>query len=224
MAAPAIPIKGKPGTYFIPSTGQTFRAQELTEDSFYDAQVIPPGAVTAGNYILQFFDANPQKNYQHTNIKQVRRIPQQVEFSMTRIGIVMAQATGGTLAPDSDSIQILNTGALRFYLSKQEIARGPLFMFPSGYGAVGSTTRNNTGVVTNGVGSPAAVPPLVVTQPVNKDDDLDSDIRFDGATWINGQILQLAGTQVASYVVPTLAQLNVLLLDLHGIKKVSVTR
>lgn len=214
MAAPAIPVKGKPGTYYIPTTGQLFRAQELTEDSFFDSVVQGTGSVSAGTKAV-FFNADTNKNFQHTNITTVRRIPSTVEFSMTRLGLIPAQAIGNTLVSDSDILKSLYTVALKFNLGKQEIARGPAWKYPAGYGATGSTTRTTTGVVSNGVASAAAVPPLVVTQPVNQNDDLDGDLRWDNATWIT------------SYAVPVLDAGGVgavFTLDLHGIKKTAVSR
>lgn len=210
MAA-AIPVKGKPGVFYIPSLGQQFKAQELTEDSFFDSVTLAAGAITSGAK-LQFFDADQDKNFQHSNITTVRRIPAQVEFSMTRLGLIAAQAVGNTMVDDADIIKMLYTGSLYFGLSKQQIAQGPAWKYPGGYGAVGATTRAGTGIVTNGVGSPGAVPPLVVNQPVSEKDDLNGYVRFDGAAWIG------------SYVHPTLAGMNVLTLNLHGIQKIAVSR
>lgn len=209
--ASAIPVSGEPGVFYIPGLGRKFKAQELTEDSFFDSVRLASGAITSGAK-LQFFDADQDKNFQHANITTVRRIPAQVEFSMTRLGIVIAQAVGNTMVTDSDIVKLSYTGALTFLLSKQQIAQGPLWKYPGGYGVVGNTTRMATGMVTNGVGSPGAVPPLVVNQPVSEKDDLNGIVRFDGAAWI------------PSYVHPTLDGMNVMTLNLHGIEKIAVSR
>jgi hypothetical protein len=214
MAAAAIPVKGKPGQFYIPSLGETFKAQELTEDSFYDTVTAASGAVPTS--ALRFFDTlsvnGSSKNKQHTNITTTRRTPSNTEFSMTRLGVVIAQAVGNSIVTDSDIIKASFNGALRFFLGRQEIANGPLWKYPGGYGVVGNTVRTGTGIVTNGVASPAATPPLVVTQPVSWQDDLDGDLRFDTAAWIT------------NYVGAALDGINAYTLDLHGIKKVAVSR
>lgn len=210
MAA-AIPVKGKPGVFYIPSLGQQFKAQELTEDSFFDSVFQAAGTIALGTK-LQFFDAAQTKNFQHTNITTVRRIPAQVEFSLTRLGVQIAQAVGNSLVTDADILKVGYTGALYFGLSKQQIAQGPLWKYPGGYGMVGQTNRSGTGVVNNGVGSPGAVPPLVVNQPVSEKDDLNGYVRYDDATWITG------------YVGPVTDGITVLTLNLHGIQKIAVSR
>lgn len=211
MAA-AIPVKGKPGHYFIPATGEVFRAQELTEDSLYDSVTLPSGALSAGT-TRKFFDSLSNKNLQHTNIGTIGRIvPSQQEVSVTRIGYVPAQAVGNSLTTDGDILKTLFSGSIELKFGKQEIAKGPLWKYPGGYGAPGSTTRTDTGNVTNGVASPAAVPPLVVVQPLNMDDSVSAVTKWEDAAWIT------------SYAAPALDGINAGTLDIHGILKTAVSR
>lgn len=211
MAA-AIPVKGKPGHYFIPATGEVFRAQELTEDSLYDSITLPSGSLSAGT-TRKFFDSLSDKNAQHTNIGTIGRIvPSQQEMSVTRIGLVSAQAVGNSVVSDADILKTLYSGSFDLKFGKQEIAKGPFWKYPGGYGAPGQTTRSDAGVVTNGVASPAAVPPLVVVQPLNMDDTVSAKATWDNAAWIG------------SYAVPVLDGINVFTLDVHGILKTAVSR
>lgn len=211
MAA-AVPVKGKPGHYMIVATGEIFRAQELTEDSYFDTVRLPAGSVAVGTK-RKFFDSLADKSKQHTNVGTVGRIIEsQSEISVTRIGFIPAQATGNTVTTDDDILKLLYAGSLSLKFGKQEIATGPLWKYPGGYGAPGSTTRNDTGVVTNGIASPAAIPPLVVVQPLNMNDTVVAEAAWEDAAWS------------ASYVAPSLDSINTMTLNLHGIKKTAVSR
>lgn len=218
MSNPTITtVPGKPGVLKNTITGEEYDIGQVTEDSFYDTQLClnantqAGGALAAGSKV-SYFDALNTKNGQDTNIKQVRAIPQGNVLTLTRLGAVLKQAVGNTLLDPGDAQKIVATGAVDFRLSEQKIASGPVFKFPGGYGVVGSTTQNNTGVVTNGVASPSAIPALFMPQPVRPQDALNLDLRFDGAAWIG------------SYTGPTLVANVAVLMDLHGIIKIAAIR
>lgn len=217
-ATPSITtVPGKPGVLKNTITGEEYDIGQVTEDSFFDTQAAMPTVNVSGQTITagtrkSYFDALNTKNGHHTNIKQIRAIPQGNVLTLTRIGCVLSQAIGNTVLDPADAQKVVATGAMEFKLSEQKIASGPLFKFPGGYGVVGSTTQNNAGVVSNGVASPAAIPSLFMPQPVRPQDALNLELRFDGADW------------VTSYAAPILAGPVYILMDLHGIVKIAAIR
>ena len=48
MAANAIPVKGKPGTLYIPAIGKEVTQIDSREDDIYDSVGVASGLVTAG--------------------------------------------------------------------------------------------------------------------------------------------------------------------------------
>jgi hypothetical protein len=171
----------EPGTLFITALGKTIKLVEWREDSFMDSVLAP--AAAAGN-VLEFFRDINNKNGQHANIRTPRRLPSGTEFILSRIGVVPAQAVGGTLFTDADMIVMAYNGFLSFSLDDRVIAEGPVYKFGSGFGVQGSTTRDATGVATIGVPSPAAASQLLVAQNVTERNDLVASLSFPPAPWI----------------------------------------
>lgn len=202
----AVPVPNEPGTLFIPALGRKIKMVEWREDDFYDSVLQASGAITAGTS-LEFFRDLSNKNLQHTNLRTPRRIPAGSEFIMARIGVLIAQAVGETLATDDDTIVAAYAGSLTFKLNDRLISEGMLVKYQTGVGVTGSTTRTATGVVTLGVPSAAAAPSLMVAQPVADDDDLMGTVDFKAATWIAG------------YSAPNLTNAVVFTILLHGFIK-----
>lgn len=202
----AFPVPNEPGTLFIPALGKKIKMVEWREDDFYDTVQQPAGAITAGTS-LEFFRDLTSKNLQHTNLRTPRRIPAGSEFIMARLGILIAQAVGDTLATDDDTIVVSYAGAMTFKLNDRLISEGMLVKYQTGIGVTGSTTRTATGVVTLGVPSAAAAPSLMVAQPISDTDDLMGTVDFKAATWVSG------------YVTPVLSNSVLFSIVLHGFIK-----
>lgn len=207
MASPtAIPGKN-PGELFIPALNKTILQTESREDDVYDTVEQASGAVTAGAK-LSAFKTITNKNNQHTNLSTPRRIASGDEFFMNRIGCHIRQATANTIATDSDILLVAENVDVSFKLGRRLVTEGPLIKYQSGYGVVGMTNRNNTGVVTIGVASYAAAPQLLVVQPVTDQDDLIADLFFSDNSWITG------GSKM-----PTTTNATYITVFLHGVIK-----
>lgn len=201
MASPtAIPGK-EPGELYIPALGKTIKQTESREDDVYDTVEQATGAVSAGAK-LSAFKSVTNKNLQHTNLTTIRRIAAGDEFYMNRVGCHIRQAAGNTLSTDSDIIKVAENADFTMKLGRRLVTEGPLIKFQSGYGVVGSTNRNNTGVVTIGVASYAAAPQLLVVQPITEDDDLIADLVFSDNQWLGsaGQPTLGAAVQVSVFL------------------------
>jgi hypothetical protein len=180
---PVVPGQ-RAGELFIPSLNQTIQLVEWREGDFYDT--IQTSASPTAGVQYEFFRDLSNKNLQHTNFKKQRNIPSGTTLIMTRIGVMVNQALGANLALDVEMLKILHAATLSFKINDRLITEGPLVVYPSGYGVTGSTTRTNTGVVTNGVPSVAAAPNLLVAQNVKESDDLTATVTFFDNSWITG--------------------------------------
>lgn len=174
---------GKAGELFIPALGRTIQQVEWREDDIFDHAQQTVLAVTAGSK-LKFFKDLQHKNLQHCNITTQSKIPSQSEMVAFRIGVHIAQAFGDNLVSDADTIKFAHAAYLTFKLGDRLVMQGPVLKLQTGYGVTGSTTRNNTGVVTLGVPSAAAAPNLLVAQSITDKDDLNVEIIFDNTAWL----------------------------------------
>jgi hypothetical protein len=176
-----VPTKN-PGELFIPALGKTVQQVELREDDIYDTvQVF--GAIAAGTE-YEFFRDIQNKNEQHTNIPQSRRIQAGDEVAVFRIGIHPRAALGATQADVSDIKQIVENGHLDLRFNRRIITSGPAVKYPSGYGLSGfSNATPGSAAVSVGVPSVAAAPTLFVPQQLKDNDDIICKLRFPGAAW-----------------------------------------
>ena len=88
---------------------------------------------------------------------------------------------------DADIIKFAHAAYMRVSVNQTRIIGDqPLYCYQSGFGVTGSTTRNNTGVVTIGVASAAAAPQLLVAQPIGPNDSIGSDsyITMYSNSWL----------------------------------------
>lgn len=204
----AIPTKN-PGELYIPALGKTFQQVELREDDVYDTIQMEAGAVAAGKE-YQFFRNVEDKNEQHTNIPQPRRIAAGDEVAVFRIGIHPREAQGDVLPLTLDIKKVFGNAHLILKFNKRIITDGPAIKYPSGYGLSGSSNEvAAAGIAFHSVGVPsvAAAPTLFVPQQLKDDDDIACKLRFPDAAW------------VADYVVPTTAGDLLISMFLRGVIK-----
>lgn len=176
----------KPGVIFVPELGEEFLLSKEREGIFYDSVEQASGAISAGA-TLNLFQNFSNKNAQHFNTSKQGKLPSGNAMSMVRTGIMVLQSFGNTVATDDDILKVAYAGSSEFEINERVILKGePLFTLPTGYGMVGSTTRNATGVVTTGVASAAAAPSLRNAQPILDRDDLNSKIIFPNNSWGTG--------------------------------------
>lgn len=189
----AIPTD-KAGELFIPALGKKVQQVELREDDVYDTVQIA-GAIAAGTE-YEFFRDIQNKNEQHTNIPQSRRIQAGDEVAVFRIGVHVRGALGTANASTVDIKAVLENGQLDLRFNRRIITSGPAIKFPSGYGLSGfsqETVAAGVNAVSNGVPSVAAAPTLFVPQQLKDNDDIVCKLRFPSASW------------AASYTAPTVA-------------------
>lgn len=180
------------GVYEIEGLGTKIRLLEWRAGSFYDSLQFQQGAQQAGTQ-QQLFQNLQNKNRQFSNLdNNAGRLPALNELITNRVGAHLLQAFGNTVISDSDIIKFAHAAYMRVSVNQTRlIFDAPLYTAQSGYGVTGSTTRNNTGVVTVGIPSAAAAPQLLVAQPIGPNDSIgtDSYVTLYNNNWIlNTQI------------------------------------
>lgn len=180
----AVPT-GNPGELFIPALGKKFQQVELREDDVYDTVQVATGPVTAGTE-YEFFRDLQNKNEQHTNLPQARRIQAGDEVAVFRIGLYPRNRLGATPAAMGDILQIVDNAHFILKFNRRVITDGPALKYPTGYGVSGfSNTAAAVGqeAVSLGVPSIAAAPTLFVPQQLKDNDDIICKLRFPAAAW-----------------------------------------
>ncbi len=215
MATNQIAVPGsKPGEIFIPALGKSFQQVELREDDVYDSVAQVAGAIAAGTELEVFRDIQ-NKNEQHTNIPQSRRIQAGDEVAVFRVGIHPREAHGNTVPSLVDLKKVFGNSQLLLQFNRRLITSGPTIKYPSGYGVSGSSNGvAAAGLETFSVGVPsvAAAPTLFVPQQLRDNDDIICKIRYPDAQW-------LAVAQGGTYTGPTLAGAICLTVFLRGVIK-----
>lgn len=182
----AVPTKN-PGELYIPALGKAIQQVELREDDVYDTVQLA-GAIAAGTEFELFRDVQ-NKNEQHTNIPQPRRIQSGDEVAVFRIGIYPRNTLGATHALVTDMKQVIENAHLDLRFNRRIVTSGPAVKYPTGYGmsgfSDGAPAAPTPGVSALSVGVPsvAAAPTLFVPQQLKDNDDITCKLRFPGAAW-----------------------------------------
>ena len=184
-----IPVPGKPGHLFVPSTGKTVIQTEIREDDFFDSVEFASGSQSAGTSQDVFKDQSSKKSVD-TNLTTTRRIPANNRFMMSRVGVHVRQINGNTQVLGADILKAYECLSMDFKLNQRLVTEGPLLKYQSGYGVIGSF--NNSGTL--GVASQAAAPRLKQAQPVSDEDDLNVIIESKARSW-----LAVAGDQTPTF-------------------------
>lgn len=177
-------VLGKPGFYEIEGLpGVEIELRKWRAGGVFDTE--QPSSTTITGTTLKFFQTLTSKTLVHKNFDTPGKVPAHTELIVNRVGLHPVQAYGNLVASDLDIIKIVYGGALTVKFAKDRtISEGPGYDFPFGKGVVGSTTRSNTGVVTNGVAGRGATEELLVAQPVDQDDQLLCEYEFDTMAWL----------------------------------------
>lgn len=179
------------GVYEIEGLGTTIRLLEWRAGSFYDSVRFEAGPQTPG--VQQYLFQNLQgKNRQWTNLdNNAGRLPALNELIVNRVGAHVPQSIANIVLKDADIIKFATAAYMRVSVNQTRIiADAPLYTFQSGYGLVGNTNRNDTGLVTIGVASAAAAPQLLVAQPIGPNDSIGSDsyITMYSNNWLAAEL------------------------------------
>jgi hypothetical protein len=205
------------GVYEVEGLGTKIRLLEWRAGSFYDTVAFQAGAQSPGTQ--QYLFQNLQnKNRQFTNLdNNAGRLPALNELITNRVGAHILQSFGDTVSTDADIIKMAHAAYMRVSVNQTRIIFDqPLYTAQSGFGVTGSTTRNNTGVVTTGVPSAAAAPQLLVAQPIGPNDSIGTDsyiVLYQNA-W---------ATSPAVSQMPTFANLVAVTVFLDGLIKKPAT-
>ena len=187
-----VAVRKRPGLYFNTDTKKYFSIVEYYDGEKYDTVAQASGAISSGAILNLFRDlANKDKN--DSNFDTARRISKGEEMLVKRIGSECQSAFGNTLTVPADARKVLWGAYLNVKINKIEVAEGPLVMFPSGYGVYGSTTENNTGVVSNGIPSTASQRPLEKIHEITSEHDISGTVTFFDHSWDAANMPTLAG-------------------------------
>lgn len=187
-----------PGVFKDNVTGEVFEDVNIRSDTLHDTVLFLAGNQAAGTKNFVFRDIQ-NKDLQHTTLTQSKKIPENNVMKMSRVGVCVPQAHGNSLPTDADVMKLAWTAVMTFKLNSQEIVKGPLVKFPSGFGVQGTTNRNNTGIVSIGPTSQVAVPELEREQILTDKTELNTIIEIPNAPWV------AAITSAVAYVQPSLS-------------------
>lgn len=207
MATPLLVPSKVPGKFHIPALNQDVELTQVRQGEFYDSVQTTTVTPTRGTELVLMRDLT-NKNIQHNNLGAPYKIPANNELVIQKLGTYVRQADGGAATlNDLDVMYIANICAVQFRINERKVAEGPLAHFGMGFGVYGSTTRNNTGIASIGMPSPAAYPGMVVPQPVGDNDQLTGSIFFKDNQWLT------------STTMPTFTNMPVISWILQGLVK-----
>lgn len=171
------------GSYEVEGLNFKFRLNEWRVGDVKDSVQLP-ATITAGTKLVLFRDVT-NKNLQHNNQdNNAGRLSAHTDLIINRISVHPAQAFADTVVLDTEIIKLVHSAALEVFINQRKVTDGALYQYPSGYGVTGSTTRNNTGVVTNGTANYAAAPQLLVAQKIGPSDSFKAEITFYDNAWL----------------------------------------
>ena len=181
-------IPGKPGMFILTTASgeRAIKLVEWKEDYVYDTVEVVAGAIAAGTQWFLFQNLQ-NKNRIDCNLATPRRLTSGTEMILNQIGIQPGHNSPGFTECDPlDFSQLCERLVYEFRINSLIVAQGPVHAFPSGMGPIGSTVTAGTGMLSNGLASPAAVPRLLVPQTINSDNDLSGVLTHSAAAWMVG--------------------------------------
>lgn len=179
--ADMIAVPGKPGQFFIPSTGRVQKVYELYADAVIDTVELPSGAQTQDTRL--FFNNLTNKKPQHANVITQARLPSHYKMKLLRIGVYIRQVYANSAVPALDTLKVLESFYLDFKLAARQIAKNPVIKYGSGIGVTGVSTESDFSALAAGVASPAAAGKLAESQDIDDQTDLVGSLAFGGNGW-----------------------------------------
>ena len=184
--APMLPVQGSPGVW-VDRGGNKYQVLNVREDVVYDTILIPAGAIAAGSEFLFFTQFN-QKRQGDSNMKSPR-LGSGVVMKIYHYGFKILDAAGNIIMLPRDMKKVISGGFAKIKLGGFDIAEGPVERFQSPFGLTGSTTENDSGLVSLGVPSQAAMRPLAEPIFVDQNADFEGSLRFDDHLWTAGGMI-----------------------------------
>ena len=182
------PVPGQPGVYINEATGEIFKLVEFRDDSKWDSVEVLTTDIN--NFKKKdFFVTQTDKDDLDTNLDTPRRLSQGETMVIRWIGAEIdplgyGAATPTTGSPLSDVKRIIAFGYLKATINKIMIAEGQLTKFPTGFGLYGSTTENNTSIVSIGMPSTAARKDLEKQHFITSNHSINVTVTFQSRTWL----------------------------------------
>lgn len=177
-----VPVPKEPGRYFDTSTGKYVDIVDYYDGDRYDTIRLASGGITAGAESVLFRDIS-SKDKIDNNLGQSNRIGQGEQMLVRRVGADVPACFGNVIVRAADVKRVAFNGYLKVKINDRDIAEGPIYSFPSGYGLAGQTTENNASVVSIGVPSTAAQRNLEKSHWLTPQMDVTGTITFWNHTW-----------------------------------------
>jgi len=224
--ATLIPIPNAPGKFAVPGLGKTIDVVEWNEQDIYDTAVIPAGAVLNTVNEVRFFTQVNGKSRVQTNLTTDGKVPARHSAIILKAGIFV-QPKWGTSVPElADQMGVYQEGTYELLKNRKvQIEETHMWGAATGYGFVAYGVDFAAPAVTvapgsNGVASPAAIPPLLVPFELSSDDDFEGRVRFGTPQGLAA----FGGVAAPVFASHTLAQDVPVMFVLHGFLKAPATR
>jgi hypothetical protein len=177
-----LPMRGRPGYYMDQATGRVINMSKAYEGPKFDTIFVDSGLIASGDY-YDFFKDLDGKDTLDTNFSEPQKLSATEEMLITRVGVYVCAASGGTLAKAADVRMVAEAAYVEFKINDDVIAAGPVAFLPSGFGFAGSITEADDGIVSVGVPSLGAVPRLKKTHFINKEFKVSGRLTFQKRDW-----------------------------------------
>jgi hypothetical protein len=217
------PIEGQPGLFRDTDTGQVVNIRDFREGDKYDSTVIPSQEAISTGTEVTFFQDIQGKRDTDSNIKTPRKLSAGESMVLDRIGLYFRLAVGNSITSGRDIMKVVENCFYRLKINDILQDEGPAIKFPSGYGIYGSTTENNTSIMSIGVPATASAARLIKKQMLNQNHELDGLMRFDPRTW-TAQPNPAGFANIVNVVQPTLDTALITTNYLHGLIRAAVTK
>lgn len=182
MGASIVPVPGKPGKVYVPSTGTVSEQTQQYEGSYFDTVEFNSFAV--GQKEEPFRNPN-LKELQHTNLTKERRLPSDARLKLQRVAVDVRRLAGTSRPSPEDVNVVYELANFSFKLGKTfTVSEGPVSFFPGGRGLAGLSTEPGFSVLSNGVPAMTGAPILREQPDITDGMDLNSKITFDEQTWL----------------------------------------
>lgn len=221
------PIKGQPGRFIDPATGQVLNIAEYREDDKYDTVCIygvTIETITAGKQYIFFRDIM-RKQVIDTNFTQPSRLGAGEKMVVDRIGVslpsIAVDDTGAAWSRwiGDDVALLADCGHLLINVNGLLLTSGPLVKYASGYGLSGGFLNMNLGVP-----SPAAVSRLLKTQTLTAEHEIIGYLSFYDRNWANWAGGGTIGTPTPVPFIEFASDFLFVKCWLHGLFKTAVNK
>jgi len=221
-----VQIPNQPGKFAIPGLGKQIDIVEWNEQDIYDTVVYPAGLQLSAAAQVNFFTQVNGKARIQTNLTTNSKVPARHSAIVLKAG-VFVQPKWGTAVPElADQMAVYQEGSWDLLKNRKvQIEETHMWGAATGYGFVAYGVDFAAPAVTvapgsNGVASPAAIPPLLVPFELSSDDDFEGHIFMRSPAGLTA----VGGVAAPAFTSHTLAQDTPVMFVLHGFLRAPATR